>query len=240
MKYSFGVLRLLMASLTTVAVAAPPVGPPSFDNEQLHYNINWPSGLSLGEGALTASSSKPAPDAPQRLHLQFDIDAGVPGFSVTDRYRSEAAGEFCSSEFARTTTHGRNKRDEKITFDSHNGNVTRQTAGGGRSELQGTPCSRDALTFLYYVRRELSEGRMPTPQTMFLGAPYDVRLEFHGTESIRIGDKPVEADRFAASVKGPASSISFDIFFLKDRARTPALVRVPLAMGTTFSMELVK
>src|SRR4029077_13869536 len=123
--YPFGVLRLLMASLTIVAVAAPPVGPPSFDNEQLHYNINWPSGLSLGEAALSASSSKPAPDAPQRLHLQFDIDAGVPGFSVTDRYRSEAAGEFCSSEFARTTTHGRNKRDEKKTFDSDNGNVTR-------------------------------------------------------------------------------------------------------------------
>jgi len=240
MKYPFRILHLLMASLTTLAVAAPPVGPPSFDNEQLHYNINWPSGLSLGEAALSASGSKTAPDAPQRLHLQFDVDAGVPGFSVTDRYRSEAAGEFCSAEFARTIAHGRKKTDEKTTFDPHNGSAIRETAGGGRSELKAESCSRDALAFLYYVRRELSEGRMPTPQTIFLGSPYDVRLEFHGTESIRISDKPVEADRFAASVKGPASSISFDIFFLKDRARTPALVRVPLAMGTTFSMELVK
>jgi len=106
--------------------------------------------------------------------------------------------------------------------------------------LKAASCSRDALTFLYYVRGELSEGRMPAPQTIFLGAPYDVRLEFQGTESIRIADRPVDADRFAASVKGPASSISFDVFFLKDRARTPALVRVPLPMGTTFSMELVK
>jgi hypothetical protein len=239
MKYPFGVLRLLMASLTTVAAGAPPVGPPSFDNEQLHYNINWPSGLSLGEALLSATSSKLAPDTPQRLNLQFDVDAGVPGFSVTDRYRSEAAAEFCSSEFDRTITHGRKKTDEKITFDPRNGNATRQTAGGGTSELKAASCSRDALTFLYYVRRELSEGRMPAPQTIFLGAPYDVRLEFHGTESIRIGDRPVDADRFAASVKGPASSVGFDIFFLKDRARTPALVRVPFAMGT-FSMELVK
>jgi hypothetical protein len=239
MKYPFGILHWLVASLTTLAIAAPPVGAPSFDNEQLHYNINWPSGLSLGEAALSATGSKPAPDAPQRLHLQFDIDAGVPGFSVSDRYRSETAGEFCSSEFARTTAHGKKKTDEKITFDPH-GTATRETTGGGRSELKATSCSRDALAFLYYVRRELSEGRMPAPQTVFLGAPYDVRLEFHGTESIRIGDKPVEADRFAASVKGPASSTRFDIFFLKDRARTPALVRVPLATGTTFSMELVK
>ena len=240
MKYPFGILHWLVASLMTLAVAAPPVGPPSFDNELLRYNITWPSGLSLGEAALSASSSKPAPDAPQRLHLQFDVDAGIPGFSVTDRYRSEAAGEFCSTEFARTTIHGKKKTDEKTTFDPHNGTATRETVGGGRSELKAAACSRDALTFLYYVRRELSEGRMPAPQTIFLGAPYDVRLEFHGTESIRIGDKPVEADRFAASVKGPASSIAFDIYFLKDRARTPALVRVLLAMGTTFSMELVK
>ena len=43
----------------------------------------------------------------------------------------------------------------------------------------------------------------------------------------------------SASVKGPASEITFEVFFLKDRARTPALVRVPLALGT-FSMELVR
>jgi len=229
-----------MASLISLAVAAPPVGPTSFDNEQLRYNINWPSGLSLGEAALSASSSKPEPDAPQRLHFQFDVDAGVPGFSVTDRYRSDAAGDFCSSEFARNTAHGTKKTDEKTTFDPHNGTAIREAAGGGRSELKAAPCSRDALAFLYYVRRELSEGRMPAPQTIFLGAPYDVRLDFHGTETIRIGDKPMEADRFAATVKGPGSSTNLDIFFLKDRARTPALVRVPLAMGTTFSMELAK
>jgi len=42
-----------------------------------------------------------------------------------------------------------------------------------------------------------------------------------------------------ASVKGSASEIGFEVFFLKDAARTPALVRVPLALGT-FSMELVR
>jgi len=219
-------------------ILAAPASAPLVANEQLHYNVNWPSGLSLGEAALSAASSANAQGG-GTLHLKFDLDAGIPGFSVLDRYRSDAAGDFCSSELDRTVAHGRKKTDEKTSFDPHNKTATRETLGGGRSVMDAGSCSRDALTFLYYVRHELSEGRMPQPQRVFLGAPYDIRLEFRGTETIRVADKPVEADRFAASAKGPASSISFDVFFLKDRARTPALVRVPFAMGT-FSMELVK
>ena len=49
----------------------------------------------------------------------------------------------------------------------------------------------------------------------------------------------VDTEHVKASVDGPSSSISFDLFFLKDKARTLALVRVPLALGT-FSMELAK
>ncbi len=41
------------------------------------------------------------------------------------------------------------------------------------------------------------------------------------------------------TVKGPATDITFDVFFAKDAARTPALVKVPLELGT-FSMELVR
>ena len=80
---------------------------------------------------------------------------------------------------------------------------------------------------------------MPPQQTIFLGAPYDIRLEFMGTQKIPLGEKQVEADRVTATVKGPSSEISFEVFFLKDQARTPALVRVPLSLGT-FSMELVR
>ena len=80
---------------------------------------------------------------------------------------------------------------------------------------------------------------MPAPQTVFFGAAYEIRLAFAGTQSIRVGEKQVDADRVTASVKGAASEISFEVFFLKDAARTPALVRVPLALGT-FSMELVR
>lgn len=224
--------------LATFALTAAPVSAPGFNNETLRYSINWSSGLSLGEANLHATLLKPAQEA-ERRHLEFDLDAAVPGYAVSDRYRSDASADFCSTEFQRTTTHGKKKTDEKTTFDAQSGTATRQTAGGGKSELKSPTCGKDALTYLYFVRRELSQGRIPQPQTIFFGAAYEIRVEFAGTQKIRVGDTQVDADRMTASVKGGASDISFEVFFLKDAARTPALVRVPLALGM-FSMELVK
>ena len=71
------------------------------------------------------------------------------------------------------------------------------------------------------MRRELSQGRLPAPQTVFFGAPYEIKLAFAGTQSIPLGDKQVDADRVTASVKGAAAEVSFEVFFLKDAARTP-------------------
>jgi len=225
--------------LFAVFAGAAPSSAPGFDNEQLRYSINWPSGLSLGEAQLTASSPKSADNGSPHFQFSFDLDAGVPGFSVTDRYHSKAVDDFCSTEFDRTTKHGPKKTDEKLVFDAHEGTVTRETVGGGKTDTSVSSCARDALTFLYYVRRELSQGRIPQAQQVFFGSQYEIRLDFTGTQTIRIGDKPVEAERLNASARGPSSSISFEVFFLKDRARTPALVRVPLPLGT-FSMELVQ
>ena len=225
--------------LAVLLRAASPATAPGFHNEQLNYSINWPSGLSLGESRLQAASVKPSADAPDRLHLEFNIDASVPSFQVLDRYQANATADFCSLDLERKSQHGKKKVDEKTTFDQHAGAATRETEGGGRSDLKISSCGKDALTYLYYVRHELSQGRLPAPQTVYFGAPYEVRLEFAGTQSIRVGDANVEADRLTATAKGPSSSISFDVFFLKDAARTPALVRVPLSLGT-FSMELIK
>jgi hypothetical protein len=41
------------------------------------------------------------------------------------------------------------------------------------------------------------------------------------------------------SSRGPASGIDFDVFFARDAARTPILVRVPLPLGA-LSMELAR
>ncbi|HLK20197.1 MAG TPA: DUF3108 domain-containing protein [Bryobacteraceae bacterium] len=238
LKYSFRKIAGVVLCCAAVATPGTPIGPPSFDNEQLRYNVNWPSGLSLGEVQLGSSRDKGAADVAPRLHLDFALDAAIPGFAVTDRYHSEASAEFCSVEFDRKASHGQKKTDETTKFDG-SGTATRETTGGGKSEMKSGSCGKDALAFLYYLRRELSQGRMPSPQTVYFGAPYEIKLAFAGTQTIKLGDKQVEADRVSASVKGAASEVGFDVFFLKDAARTPALVRVPLTLGT-FSMELVR
>jgi hypothetical protein len=234
MKHAF----IPLIGFLALTYEAPSATAPGLPNEQLSYSINWPSGLSLGESHLNAAPVKAA-DTPDRLHFEFNVEAAVPGFQVLDRYNASATPEYCSVELDKKTQHGRKKTEEKTTFDQKAGTASRETDGGGKSDLQISSCGKDALTYLYYVRHELGQGRLPAPQTVYFGAPYQVRVEFAGTQTIHIGEKNVEADRLTASAKGPSSEISFEVFFLKDSARTPALVRVPLSLGT-FSMELVK
>jgi hypothetical protein len=219
-------LLVLLLALTAVAAESP------LPNETLRYSINWPTGVSLGEAQLSASSSA------AHMHFQLNLDAAAPAFTVSDRFNSDASAGFCSSEFHKSTSHGSKKTDEKETFDPKTGAVTRGS-GSGQSELDASNCSKDALTFLYFLRQELSQGRIPREETVYFGAPYQVRLNSAGTESIKIGGTSVDAERVTAAVSGPSSSISFEMLFLKDPARTLAVVRVPLALGT-FSMELVK
>jgi len=239
MKYPFAkIIPWLVAAL---AWAASPGAESTLPNETLRYNVNWPTGVALGEATLSASSAQQARNGeapPANMHFQFDLDAGIPGFAVNDKFRSTASGSYCSSEFQKTTSHGSKKVNDKETFDPATGTVTRGT-GDGKSEINANACGKDALAFLYFLRQELSEGRVPARQTIFYGAPYEVRLASAGTESVKIGNKPVETEHIKATVEGPSSSISFDLYFLQDKARTPALVKVPLSLGT-FSMELAK
>jgi Protein of unknown function (DUF3108) len=226
-------------ALAGLVAAAAPASAPTFDGEQLRYAINWPSGLSLGEVQLRCTRVKPTPKSAERYDFEFSIDAAVPGFSVSDRYHSEASKDFCSIDFEKNLAHGKKKTEEKTTFDPEKATATRETKDGGKSDLSTPQCARDALDFLYFVRRELAQGRLAPRQKIYFGAPYDVRMEFAGTQTIRVSDTSVEADRLNVSLKGPQSDASFEMYFLKDAARTPALVRVPLAVGT-FSMELMK
>jgi hypothetical protein len=234
-------LRIISLAIAVIAGAGSgvPGSIPSFLNEHLHYSINWPSGLSLGESSLRGSRSKASEKTSGRLNMEFDLDAALPGFPISDKYRSSASEDFCSVEFDKNIVHGKKKAEEKIAFDSEAQTATRQTTGGGKSEVKTSSCGKDALTYLYFVRRELSQGRLPPTQTVIFGAAYQIRLEFKGTQMIKLADNPVEADRLTAFVKGPSSDFSFEVFFLKDAARTPALVRVPFSLGT-FSMELIR
>jgi hypothetical protein len=228
MKYSFSNVIAPFLLLGFSAIAADSTLP----NETLRYSINWPTGVSLGEAQLSASSSA------EHMHFQFNLDAGAPAFAVSDHFSSDASGSFCSSSFAKSTSQGSKKVNEQETFDTKAGTVTRGSTAS-QSEASTATCTKDALTFLYFVRQELSQGRLPSDETVYFGAPYEVRLSSAGTESIKIGSTSVDVDRITAAVTGPSSGINFEMLFLKDRPRTLAVVRVPLSLGT-FSMELVK
>ncbi len=211
-------------------------GPAQVPGESLAYNVNWPSGLSLGE-VLLKSAGPAGSEGAQTWNLEFILDAAVPGFAVADRYHSLATGELCSIQFDKQVSRGNRAGKEQTRFDPRAGTATRATSGGGSSQLQTGPCARDALAFLYHLRRELSQGRLPPPQTIYFGAPYQVRLEFAGRQRLAVAGQQLEADRIRAWLKGPASEIAFEMFFAQDAARRPLLVRVPLPLGA-FSMEL--
>ena len=142
-------------------------------------------------------------------------------------------------EFEKNLTYGKRITRELTVFNPQAGSATRQTlGGGGKSEMPISPCAKDALAFLYYLRQEMSRGRVPTPQTVFFGGAYQVRFEYGGRQKLRIGDEPIDADRLLASVKGKASGITLEVFIAQDRARRPILARVPVPLGV-LSVELV-
>lgn len=208
-------------------------------DEALHYSINWPSGLSLGEAHLRAAQLKSQGGAAEKWRFEMAIDAAVPGFAVSDQYHSTATGELCSLSLEKQFVHGKHRTHEWLTFDQSERVVKRETEKGGKSEYSVSSCAKDALAFIYYARRELSQGRVPPAQTVIFGAPYQVRLEYTGAQTVSVSEKRIEADRMTATLKGPASDASFELFFARDPARTPVALRIPLALGA-FSIELIR
>jgi hypothetical protein len=226
-------LSLLLASAVAFAGGFPG------SDETLSYTVNWPTGLSLGEGRMTATHSAATKDAPDRWQFQLALDAAVPGFTVADRYHSSASGNLCSSSIEKETSHGLRKSREKTVVDTAKRVAERSTPGGGTSEISISDCARDALTFVYYLRRELSQGRIPPAESVLFGASYQVRLEYTGPQMVTVNGKKAEGDRVIAHLKGPASDQTIELFFARDPARTPLVIRAPFSLGT-FSMELVR
>lgn len=209
--------------------------------ETLEYVINWPSGLNLGTATLTANQQKDPANSKAGGPWSFslDLDASVPGFAIRDHYQSTSDTAFCSADLQKTVAHGSRKSDEKIIFDQHNHSASRETGqGGGKTEVQIPDCARDPLAFLSFARRELAQGRMAPQQPLIFGASYQTRLVYIGTQQVTIGGKHVDADKIQASIKGPASDLSLDLFFSRDAARTPVMARIPLPLGA-FTVELM-
>jgi hypothetical protein len=234
----------------------------SATGESLNYSINWASGLSVGEGTL--SSTKSSDPARPGWNLDLDLDASVPGFTVRDHYHSAANVDLCSTRLEKQSAHGLRKTKETVTLDQEKHLAKRETQGGGHSEFDIGLCARDALAFLVFVRKELEQGRLAPQQAVILGAQYQVHFEYTGVQRIPIvktqndktpidktpndktqsdktqSDKVMtEAECIKASITGPGSGITLELFFARDAARTPLLARIPLSVGT-LTVELIR
>src|SRR5208337_1040980 len=99
--------------------------------ESLDYALNWPTVASLGEAHLRASKGGDG------WQFDFSLDAKVPGFAVSDHYRSRANADMCSLELEKESTHGSRHTHEKTLFDYAAGSATRTTLveGGGHTDI---------------------------------------------------------------------------------------------------------
>jgi hypothetical protein len=230
---------LALAAVLLIYPGSKAQGELPLTGEELNYTVNWPSGLNLGEAQLKASRAVGATGEPGRWDWRLRLDAAIPGFIVADQFRSAATDEFCSQEFEKETAHGKRTGKEKVTFNQAEGSARRETLdGGGVSQLQITPCAKDALAFLYYLLQELAQGRLPAAQNAIFGGEYLLRLQHAGREQITIAGQQFTADRITAAAKGTASETTMEIYFAQDEARRPLLIRFPTPLGT-FSLELV-
>jgi hypothetical protein len=228
----FAIAGLFCAGSTAFAQTGFP-----FQNESLHYTINYSSGLSLGDANLSAHKTSTGWD------FTVTLDAAVAGFNIKDKFTSSMITGYCSTEFGRDTTHGGRSAREKTTFDQEKQTAHRQTEfpnDGGYSDMSTGQCARDAIAFLYFARKELGQGRVPPPQVVYFGSPYTVQQSYTGAQNITLADKkPEVTDHLVYTVKGPRSEFSVEVYYARDAARTPLLVKIPLAVGI-LSMEVVR
>lgn len=218
--------------------AAVPAAKTAPKPEALHYTVNWSSGLSLGDAYLSSSRATLANGEGWTFTLK--ADASIPGFALQEFANSTASTDYCSMDVEKQSQRGKKKVQEKTSFDSHSLTATRETLnGGGKSELTIGACAKDALAYVFYLRRELAQGRLPAQQKVYYGSAYDVRPEFAGTQTIRVGEESVEADKLIGHLKGPKTDLTLEMFFSKDAARLPLIIRFPVSQGK-ISVELVR
>ena len=203
---SFRRIFLLALASAPLLLAADQLTGFPFQNETLHYRVNWPGGSSLGELALTAHKNGDGWD------FEMTTIVAIPVVPISDTYKSTAAGaDLCSATLRREISHGSKKVTEKTEFDQKQNRAQRETlipAGGGKSEFDIPTCGRDALTFQYFARREMGQGRVPPAGQVFFGSAYDVKMVYTGAMDIPVAGKTVVTDHLNVSASRPQVGMS--------------------------------
>jgi hypothetical protein len=197
------------------------VAGPLCADEALVYNLKWPTGVAHGRSELRITQGS--------TNIEFKLDASLPGIPASGTFISKMDGKGCSKDFVKRYEFGFRRSSEHITIEDGQGR--RETANGGTSTFDAGECEHDALAFLQFLRAELIAGRKPAGATILFGARYSLTLDYPQPTG--------DAETVKVTVKGPGSTHSFEIDFLRDALRTPARVRVPLMMGK-FLLEIAR
>lgn len=205
--------------------------------ETLRYTVNWASGLSLGEASLSSDNAGTG-SAANRKH-EFRIEASVPGFAVLDEVKALSKPDFCLIRLDKKLKHGSRTSEESLEALPAEGAVERKTAKGGSTKIPVDGCVRDALSFIYFLRQEVKQGRVPVGQRVFFGSAYQLEVKYLGAQNISAAGTSEAADKFQVLIQGPQAKHNLEIFLGRDTERTPLLFRLPLILGT-FSMELLR
>ena len=206
------------------------VWPPWERGERRVYQLLWPSGVSLGEAVLEASSDG------EEIHLQATVEAKLPQHDVHYVFSAVATQELCSLRFQQQISEGSRAWEESFEFDP----VTRQVrrTRNGQSSVTTVPeCPRDPLTFLYYFRGQLASGKTPGMEELFLGTTIPLRSEAVAPETVKLGSREWEGDRFLVTYTPPGGEKFFEVWVHPGSARVPVGAKVPLALAI-FAAEL--
>ena len=208
-------MRLLAVALSCVVCASAQARDIP-ESELLRYRISYAGAIHIGEAQISASRT------PAGAELTFQATVPVPGFPVAEFARSVVNKELCTLELEKKAVRGKRQTDEKTTFDLSTRRATRETTvkGGGSSTFEIPACPRGALAFLFSLRQKIAEGE----STVYYGAAYKV--------NVRKLSQKGDTDVFDIRIAGPAAKIAAELHLSRDSARTPVLIKVPLAAGS--------
>ena len=198
---------------------------PSLLGEKLVYRLLWPSGVILGEAVFQVASSG------EQVQFRLDVEAQVPQYNLRDSFRSTATRVgLCSLQFRQEIKEGTRVWEETIEFDQQN-RQARRTRGGQTFIATVPVCAREPLVFLYIIRSQLIEGKLPASGVVHLAADYDVRIEAAGTERVTFRGQSRDAEKYSVTYSSPNREKTFTVWFSTDSARLPLQVRIPFPIG---------
>ena len=221
--------------LFTASLPGQEASVPFPEDERLRYVLAWPSGLGFGSAEFHARQADPG------WRFEMNLQASLPELEIDDAFLARADANLCSSEFQKHVRHGKKRVHELLRFGPQA--IERTNLDTEVLESLGTipvnGCARDALVFLYHLRRDLASGRIPPATDVFFGPGYRVALEFAQTRWLAWNGERRLSDEIKFEVRGPASEHTFSIHFGRDSARTPLLFRVVFE-GEQFTMRLAE